>query len=321
MVTAAMHPQLAEAFALSAAGRDDDARTLIEQLAARGEPDALFTLGDMYWRGVAVATDPPRGRELFRQASAAGHAVGARAYTNLIGNGIAGQRDWTEALRRLRIEARDDQRRALMLETIEKMDLTPEGDPRTLPPGRQLSESPHVTMFPGLLTPDECRFLMIVAEPSYEESLLGGETSNLDRSIRSSDGATLHWLIEDPATHALNRRLAAASETDVNQAEALQILRYRPGQEYKPHVDWQPGSKNQRIKTALVYLNEAYLGGETLFLRIGMMVRGHAGDCIVFRNTLDGNRLDPMSEHAGLPVTQGTKYLASRWIRAGRHVP
>jgi prolyl 4-hydroxylase len=48
-------------------------------------------------------------------------------------------------------------------------------------------------------------------------------------------------------------------------------------------------------------------------------VRGRKGDALVFVSALPNGDLDPLSEHAGLPVTSGTKYLASRWIREGRH--
>ena len=38
----------------------------------------------------------------------------------------------------------------------------------------------------------------------------------------------------------------------------------------------------------------------------------------LFRNAGADGRPDPLSLHAGLPVTKGTKHLASRWIRAGK---
>jgi prolyl 4-hydroxylase len=129
----------------------------------------------------------------------------------------------------------------------------------------------------------------------------------------------MHWLIEDPATHALNRRLAALTGTNVDQGEPLHILRYRPGQEYRPHVDWLLDD-NPRVLTALVYLNEEYTGGETEFVKTGLKVRGSKGDVLVFRSQGPAGGLDPLSEHAGRPVTTGTKYLASRWIRARKHV-
>ena len=128
-------------------------------------------------------------------------------------------------------------------------------------------------------------------------------------------------MIADPAIHALNRRLAAASGTGVEQGEPLQVLRYRPGQQYRPHFDAIPGLANQRVATALVYLNEDYEGGETCFVRSGLKVKGRRGDAIVFRNTTDEGRADPASEHAGLPVTAGVKLIASRWICAAPYTP
>jgi prolyl 4-hydroxylase len=35
----------------------------------------------------------------------------------------------------------------------------------------------------------------------------------------------------------------------------------------------------------------------------------------MFSNVDADGRPDPLSEHAGLPVTSGTKLIASRWIR------
>jgi prolyl 4-hydroxylase len=86
-------------------------------------------------------------------------------------------------------------------------------------------------------------------------------------------------------------------------------------------MDFVPGVDNQRVLTALVYLNEGYGGGETRFVKTGLEVKGTKGDAIVFRNAGADRRADPMSEHAGLPVTSGTKLLASRWMRESQFVP
>jgi prolyl 4-hydroxylase len=207
-----------------------------------------------------------------------------------------------------------------MLSLIRQMDLNPEGDPRTPPRGQVLSESPHVMLFPRLFSAAECDYLMDAAEPTYAPSLVGGAATRDSDPIRTSDGSTLHWLIEDPAIHALNRRLAAASGTAYDWGESMQILRYREGQQYRSHMDYVPGAKDQRIMTALIYLNTEYEGGETAFVRTELRIKGGKGDAIVFRNTLADRRPDLMSEHAGLSVTRGVKYLASRWIRERRHI-
>ena len=95
----------------------------------------------------------------------------------------------------------------------------------------------------------------------------------------------------------------------------LQVLRYGPGQQYKPHLDALPGLANQRRWTALIYLNDDYEGGETAFLESGHVLRGRTGDMLLFENALPDGRPDPRTRHAGRPVASGIKLLASRWIR------
>jgi len=313
---------LAQAFALSEAGRDAEALLIVNQLAGQGDPDALFTLGDVHWRGTVVPRNLARALELFRQAAEAGNEMAKRAYTNLLANGFAGRRDWPGALKRLAAEARGDRRRAQMLALIRRMDLTPEGDPRSLPQRRTLSESPQVGLFPRLLSTGECDHLVAVAESDFAPSMVHGiDSPDYLDPVRTSDGAAIHALIEDPAIHALNRRLAAAAGVTVEQAEPLLILRYRPGDQYRNHFDFLPGAENQRLVTALVYLNEGYDGGETAFVKTDLKVKGRKGDAIIFVNITADRRADPMAEHAGRPVTRGVKLLASLWMRERRYLP
>lgn len=313
------HPEIARAFDLARAGREEEAQHLITRLAGEGNGEALFLLADMCWRGAGVEQDLGRARELFRQSSDRGFEMGVRAYTNLLASGIAGHRDWQGALARLRAEASGDRLRAMMLSLIDRMRLDGRGNPNSLPAPERLSEKPLAMIYRGAFSRDECDYLRLAAEPGYAPSTVEIDRSIVD-PIRTSDGSTIHWLIEDPAIHAINRRLAALSGTQYEQGEPLQMLRYRPGQQYRNHVDWL-GEAKPRILTALIYLNEDYQGGETVFPRAGLSVRGRSGDCLVFRSVGPDGGLDPMSEHAGLPVTSGTKYIASRWIRSHAHIP
>ncbi|HEX5185217.1 MAG TPA: 2OG-Fe(II) oxygenase [Allosphingosinicella sp.] len=313
-------PTLDQAFDLSRAGRNDEAIEILDGLAAEDDPDALWILGDVYWRGQLVPADAARGLDYMRRSAGRGHPTATRAYTNLLGNGAAGPRDWPKALARLATEAREDGRRAQMLALIGRMDLDAEGNPRTVPKPQIVSESPSIHLFPNLFTPAECDYLVAVAEPTFEPSLVADPAGDRPDPIRTSDSSAMHWLIEDPAIHALNRRIAAVSGTAWEQGEPLLILRYSPGQQYRNHLDYVPGLANQRVKTALVYLNTGYEGGQTEFVKAGLMVNARKGNGIVFRNILADGRADPMSEHAGLPVTRGVKYLASRWIHERRHV-
>lgn len=313
---------LAPVIALAQAGKIDEAVALLERMAGEGEAEALVLLADFHWQGGPVAQDPAVARDYYRRASDAGHARAAVAYTNLLATGLAGPADWAAAVTRLRGEAAVDAERARALKLIEAMDLAADGAPRSPPVAEPFSIQPRIDLFPSLFTGEECDFLIRLAEPGFRAStVVDGQGRDVPDPMRSSDGSPLHWMIENPALNALNRRLAAASGAAYDQAEAMLILRYRPGQEYRRHFDALPGLENQRIRTALVYLNDDYAGGETEFPRAGVTVKGRRGDAIVFHNTTADGRTDPLSEHAGLPVTSGVKYLASRWIRERRHLP
>ena len=316
------NPLIIQAIALSNAGRHADAIQIIRQLASTGDPEALGALAEMTWRGGLVEQDPRQARTLFEQAAARGNAKAALILTNLLASGVAGTRDWDDALSRLGAETKLHPPRKRTLELIEAMELDADGDPFAVPEGRQLSTDPHVVHFTGLFTAAECDYLMQASGGAFEPSMVHDSNRQLVRDqIRTSDGATIHWLIEDPAIVALNRRIAAISNSAYENGEALALLRYSPGQEYRPHFDFVSGAANRRLQTALIYLNSGYEGGETQFVRTGLTVRGGAGDVVLFHNEGADGGPNPLSEHAGLPVTRGLKYLATRWIRESRWIP
>lgn len=317
-----MNPKIQQAVALSAAGRNDEAVHMIREVASGGDPDGLALLAEMTWRGGMVDSDPPRARTLYRFAAERGHAGAAIALTNLLASGVAGDRDWPQAVQRLEAEARAIPQRRRALELVKAMRLDAQGDPVHLPAPERLSQQPDVVLFKQLVSAEECAYLRDAVGQRYEPSLVYDDQRNMVRDpLRTSDGAAIHWLIEDPAVVAINRRIARATDSEYAQGEALALLRYAPGQQYHPHFDFVEGAANRRIKTALIYLNDDYDGGETAFVRTDLKVKGELGDVLVFVN--DGGTVgpDPLSEHEGCPVTSGTKYLATRWIRESRWVP
>lgn len=316
------NPLLNQAIALSSAGRNAEAVAMLRKVASTGDPEALGALAEATWRGGLVEQDPVAARSLYEQAAAKGHANAALIVTNLLASGVAGKRDWGASLTRLRAEAAPHPARKRALELIEAMALDADGDPTGVPEGRRLSDNPEVVHFTGLFTPAECQHLMQASGNAFEPSMVYDSSRRLVRDqIRTSDGATIHWLIEDPTVVAINRRIAAVSGSAYENGEALALLRYSPGQEYRPHFDFVGGTGNRRLLTALIYLNDGYEGGETRFVRTGLTVKGGVGDVVLFHNEGADGGPNPLSEHAGLPVTRGQKYLATRWIREARWIP
>ena len=278
---------------------------------------ALFDEAAARLRGDGGRRDLAAARELFRQSAATGRGDAAAVYANLLGAGVGGPREWRAALRLLEAIAEASSRSRADLERLRAMALTGEGDPLDVPRGERLCDSPEVTRFAAFFSAAECEWLAAAAAPMLEPAMVIDPASRRQRPdpVRICDSVGFTWPLQNPAVQALNRRIAAASGSAVEQGEPLQVLRYRPGGEYREHFDAIPGFANQRVMTMLVWLNEDYEGGETYFPTPGLKLKGRPGDAILFRNTGPDGGPDPASRHAGLPVTAGEKLIASRWIR------
>jgi prolyl 4-hydroxylase len=281
------------------------------------EADALFARAAAALAGTGGRRDTALARALFRDSAAAGRRDAAVIFTNLVASGVGGPRDWPAALAFLANLAGSGRRQQRELEIVSAMALTPDGDPIKAPVGEIVCESPHIRLFRGLFSRAECGWLIESAAPMLEPSVVVDNATGrqVPDPVRTSDGMGFTWPLENPAVHALNRRIAAASGTAPEQGEPLQVLRYRPGDQYRTHFDAIPGFANQRAMTMLVWLNDGFEGGETEFPAPGLKLRHGVGDAILFRNVREDGSRDPDSAHAGLPVVSGEKYLASRWIR------
>ena len=269
----------------------------------------------LFLEGVRLlhAGDRDGARAVFGKAGAAGQHHSAVIHCNL-----TAQADWPRGLALLRGLAERSARCRAELALIEAMDLAPNGDPATTPAGRTMEGAPGFTWYDGLLTAIECDYLVRAARPMLQPSVVVDQRTGrqVPDPVRTSDGTGFTWPLENPAVHALNRRIAAATGAAVERGEPLQVLRYRPGQQYRAHFDAIPGWKNQRVLTVLAWLNADYEGGATCFPRLGLTLKGKPGDALAFRNVGVDGRRDEATTHAGMPVTAGEKYLASRWIRA-----
>ena len=298
-------------------------KTAVETLVAAADTGNATALAELaQWRiaGNLIRRDLAAARALLERAWAAGSEEAGLLYAGFLASAVGGPGDWAGAVDALHALTPRRAQAATQLRLIEAMRLRPDGAADAPIARRSLSQSPHVEYAEGLFTPQECAYLLAVGAPNYQRSLVADPRTGqmMPHPVRRSDAAMLGVHLEDVAVNALNRRIAAFSATDVLQGEPLQLLRYHPRDEYRTHLDVLPGEPNQRVMTVLVYLSDDYGGGETVFPRASLKVRGGVGDAILFRNVDALGNPDRGSEHAGLPVTRGTKYIASRWIRARR---
>ena len=294
-------------------GQAPAAVALVQTHAEAGDAEALYALGSWKLYALHVPRDPEGARRCFAAAADQGQGEAARAHAYLTAAGIGCTADPSLA-RRLLERVRDEEAEQLSL--LDRM-ATPEARRETL------SEDPQIELVRGLVSKAECAWLMKRAEPLLRPSAIVDPATRrpAPHPFRTSWGMNFGPAQEDLVVNALNRRLAEASGTEPGWGEPLHILRYAPGQEYRPHLDALPGVANQRIVTALMWLNEDYEGGETHFPELDVTARGDAGDVLIFSNALPDGRADSRTRHAGLPVTRGAKWLATRWIRQSRHHP
>lgn len=188
----------------------------------------------------------------------------------------------------------------------------------------QTMRHPRVVVFGDLLSDEECEALMAAARVRLARSLTvetqtGGEVLNADRT---SDGMFFERG-ETEVVARVEQRIAALLQWPVEFGEGLQVLRYRPGAQYRPHYDYfdpsEPGTPTilrrggQRVGTLLMYLHEPDKGGATTFPDVGLEVAPVRGTGVFFSY----DRPDPATRslHGGAPVTEGEKWVATKWLR------
>ncbi|MFD1611749.1 2OG-Fe(II) oxygenase [Sphingomonas tabacisoli] len=308
---------VSQALRLAAEDRQAEGAALLGQAAGEGDAEASYALGLWRLEGRHLPRDLVEARRHVAQAEARGLVAAARTLSALMVLGLGGIPEWSEALALLQRWRERDPAAGRQLDLIGKMRVDSQGAPLEPALAEPVSEAPLIRRFPAFFTPDEAQFLCDLAEPRFKPALAFDERAGrfVSHPFRDATVAAFPAVFEWPAVHALNRRIAAASGTDVAQGESLQVLRYGPGQQYRPHLDAVPGLDNQRAWTMLVTLNEGYEGGETVFPDSEIRLRGRRGDAFLFRNIDSDGRPDRTSLHAGAPVTEGVKLIASRWIR------
>jgi len=298
-------------------GRIQEALALLASAIVTGDREAIFLLALWRLAGHHVGRDLSLADTLFQRAADAGHLQAKTISLAFRAHGAGGRRDWREAMRRLTALSAGDPDAKREHDLIEAMNLDDHGDSLSSIAAETIKASPDIMIFRQLLTQEECDFLIRRATPLFAPATVVDPRSGfrIANPIRTSDAASFPLLRESPAIHALNRRFARISGTEVAQGEPLQILRYVRRQEYRLHSDALPQGRNQRKWTLLAYLNSGYDGGETYFPELGISFRGNAGDAILFCNVTPNGQPEQRMMHAGLPVKRGSKYLASRWIR------
>ncbi|MES2887066.1 MAG: 2OG-Fe(II) oxygenase [Pseudomonadota bacterium] len=186
--------------------------------------------------------------------------------------------------------------------------------------------SPRVIVFGNLLSAEECAGLREAAAPRLSRS----ETVKVDtggsevNESRTSQGM-FFMRGENDVCKRFEARVAALLNWPLDHGEGLQILRYGPGAEYRPHYDYfdpnHSGTQailkrgGQRVGTLVTYLNTPTCGGATTFPDVGLEVQAIQGNAVFF--SYDRPEPSTRTLHGGAPVLKGEKWVATKWLRQG----
>lgn len=295
--------------------RDPLAASEMLALAKAGDADAQYKASELTLRGMAGPVDLKQANRWMTKAAAQGQVEARRAKAYFTAAGIGCTADPDQARSLLKAIAPDDRFVAVQLALLDHVQC----NQRLATAERRLvSADPHIELVVGLFSAAECRYLQLLAAPWLEPAMIYATSGEGMRDPhRDSDNMVIAPMTEDLVVQAINHCIAAASGTEVTWGEPLHILRYAPGQQYRPHHDAHAHApvEKRRMATALLYVNDGYEGGETHFPELNIKVRGGVGDLLIFHNLDAGKMPDMRMTHAGLPITSGEKWLATRWIR------
>ena len=196
-----------------------------------------------------------------------------------------------------------------------------------------VSDSYTILEFRNFLSPRECRELIDLAMEG--EGLKDAQTLDTgDESLSSynpSSRTSKTRFIPDRESQIIEAIADAAARLTgqpKSHQEQLQVAFYNPGGKFDEHYDacneskdvchrFNRGSGN-RLATFLIYLNDEFMGGETVFTKLtpNVVIRPEIGKAILFYDSVSGNDVIEASMHRGNPVINGEKWICTKWVHA-----
>ena len=196
----------------------------------------------------------------------------------------------------------------------------PKGVTRTV-----ISNNPILDTLFNLLSQKECEHLIAIATPRFRRSVIVEPGSGVFAQNKDRTSSTV-FLERDETNVVTNiqNRLSQAAGMPAHYMERLQVVRYKPGEFYKPHFDYLESTTKdvaehgQRVITLFVYLNNLPVqetGGGTRFPYLNTSVRPEMGKGALWHDVTSSGNVDPRTLHSGEALAVATKYGLNCWWR------
>ena len=190
----------------------------------------------------------------------------------------------------------------------------------------EYNNEPQVLTIDNFLLDNECEHFIKLSNKRLKLAKVVGKTETVLSKGRNNRNC---WIEHnhDEITKRVVERISKLVKMPVSHAENYQIIHYAKNQKYDYHFDGFPiddsdkskifmNKGGQRMKTALVYLNDVEEGGETGFRELNIIVKPKKGRLVLFENCYPNtNEPHPKSLHSGMPVIKGEKYAFNLWFR------
>jgi prolyl 4-hydroxylase len=180
-----------------------------------------------------------------------------------------------------------------------------------------------IKILDNIISNNECLELIKLASKNmHKANTLGENIPN----YRIADNT---WIFEkNELTQKIKKIISEKTNLPIENQEEIHIVKYDIGGEYKSHHDFfHPNTDyydlsiktgGQRAYSCLFYLNDNFVGGETEFPTKKIKITPRIGRLLIWKNLYEDGSLDFESLHAGLPVIDGTKYIAIIWVRENK---
>jgi len=339
-----------EVAALDARGEHDHAINVLSQAVMQGNNEAKTALGKRLFVGDRSPYLPREGAQFIMEAAQAGVPEAICVIAVFQATGIFQQKSWEDALNTLThaaILGSEIAREQLVL-------LAGKGEPATKPSlltindanhwqdlrqnifmeewtkevgGEVINETPEIKTFRQLLSPEICRWLIRLSKERLKPALVydAQNRRNYVSETRTNSIAEFNLMDNELLHFLIQQKMSAASGIPMQQMEGTAILNYQPGEEISPHYDFvdpkmanyeqEIATNGQRVMTFLIYLNDDYEGGDTVFTKLDLSFKGNTGDGMYFINSLPDGSSDARTKHSGTPPTSGQKWIVSQFIR------
>jgi len=181
-------------------------------------------------------------------------------------------------------------------------------------------DKPMVQEFDNQLTKEECEELINKSKDKLKQAGVLGEHRENYRTAQQT------WIFDnDPLSLKIKSIILNKTNLPHENQEALHVVKYEVGGEYKPHHDFfHPNTDyyesttkigGQRKYSCLFYLNDNFKGGETYFPKKDLKIQPHLGKLLMWDNLNKDGSPNQDSLHAGLPVEDGEKWICIVWVR------